>query len=112
MRKSLKIETNSKTKLPEFFRSLFWYCDFSNLDLWENKEEIMMQTINYGNWEHWQWLFRYYGIERSREIIENMPASAFRERALKLASLLLKIKKMKYASRSHRIKAEKSISKA
>ncbi len=103
---------DSKTKLPSFFKSLFWYCDFSSLDLKENKEEIMIQTVNYGDWEHWQWLFRYYGLGESREIIRNIPASAFRKRALNLIFLLLKIKKMKYASRSDRTEAEKDFSKA
>ncbi|MEA3292884.1 MAG: hypothetical protein U9P88_00150 [Patescibacteria group bacterium] len=103
---------NSKRKLPKIFKSLFWYCDFSSIDLEEHKEEIMIQTINYGNWEHWQWLFNYYGTRKSREIIENIPATSLRKRALKLVFLLLKIKKMKYVSRGHRIKKEKSFSKA
>ncbi|MBU4204747.1 hypothetical protein KKE19_04530 [Patescibacteria group bacterium] len=98
-----------KKTLPQFFKPLFWYCDFSKLNIQENEEEIIIQVINYGDWRHWQWLFKYYGREKSKEIIENIPISAFRERALKLVSLLLKINKLKYVSRSHRIKEAKSI---
>lgn len=99
-------------RLPKDFEHLFWYCDFSKLDLEKNKKEIMIQTINYGNWEDWQWLFRYYGIKKSKEIIKNIPRSTFRKRAFKLISLLLNIREMKYASRGYWIKTEKNISKA
>ncbi|MDP2910638.1 MAG: hypothetical protein Q8N58_02545 [bacterium] len=101
-----------KKKLPQFFKPLFWYCDFSKFDLRENKEEIMIQTINYGDWQHWQWLFNYYGREETKKIIKDIPFSAFRKRILKLIFLIFKINKLKYASRSDRIKAQKNISKA
>jgi len=103
--------STEKKTLPKFFKPLFWYCDFLKLDLQENKEEIMIQTINCGDWQHWQWLFGYYGAEETKKIIKNIPFSAFRKRVLKLIFLILKINKLKYASRSDRIKAQKNISK-
>lgn len=110
MRKNIA-NRKRETKLPSFFKTIFWYCDFSELNTWKNKEEIMLQTINYGDWKHWQWLFKHYGAEEFKKIIKNIPLSAFRKRALRLVSLIFKIDKLKYASRSHRIKAEKSASK-
>lgn len=104
-----KINLNRRT-LPHFFKPLFWYCDFSKIDLQKGKEDIMIQTINYGNWKHWQWLFRYYGIEKSKEIIKNIPMTALREGALKLILLIFNINKLKYASRSDRIKTRENIS--
>jgi len=70
---------------------------------------VIVNTINYGNWKHWQWLVKYYGREKLRKTIENIPASEFRPGSLRLISLLLGIKKMKYASRGAKIQAEKSI---
>ena len=98
-----------KSKLPQNFKSLFWSYDFTAIDPQKNMERIIVNTINYGKWEHWQWIFRYYGAEKLRRAIKNIPASEFRKRPLKLISLLLKIKKMKYASRSIKIKAKKNI---
>lgn len=98
-----------KTKLPKDFKYLLWSYDFSKIDPEEDIETIIINTINYGNWEHWQWLINYYGQERVKEIIKDTPISEFRERAFKLASLLLKIKKMKYVSRGAKIRAEKNI---
>lgn len=98
-----------KKKLPKDFKYLFWSYDFSKIDPEEDIERIIINTVNYGNWRHWQWLINYYGQKRVKEIIKNTPVSEFRERALKLISLLLKIKRMKYASRGAKIRAEKHI---
>jgi hypothetical protein len=96
-------------KLPDSFKDLYWYCDYSKIDIDKDVEVVMTQTINYGDWKQWQWVFRYYGIKRAKNIIENIPASSFRSGSLKLVSLILGIKKLKYALRIDRIRAEKSI---
>ena len=98
-----------RRKLPEYFKYLLWSYKFSLVDPEQDKERIIINTVNYGQWRHWQWLVNYYGKERLREIIENIPASEFRKEALKLISLLLGIKKMKYVSRGAKIKAKRSI---
>ncbi len=95
--------------LPDFFKSIFWYCDYSKIDIEEDAEGVMIQTINYGDWQQWRWVFGYYGAKRVKNIIENIPISSFRAGALKLASLILGIKTLKYASRSDRIRAEKNL---
>ncbi len=98
-----------RAKLPSFFKSLFWSYKFSSIDPEENKRTVIVNTINYGNWKHWKWLAEYYGKKRLRESIENIPVSEFRTGSLQLISLLLNIKKMKYASRGAQIKAERNI---
>jgi ABC-type uncharacterized transport system ATPase subunit len=95
-----------KTKLPLNFKSLFWSYKFSSIDPERHKKSIIINAINYGRWEHWQWLIKNYGREKVKKIIKEIPASEFRPRALKLISLLLNIKKLKYASRSDKIRAE------
>jgi len=32
-------------------------------------ETIITQTINYGNWQQWQGVFRYYGVNRAKNIV-------------------------------------------
>jgi len=98
------------SKLPEFFKPLFWSYDFSLIDPQKDRERIVVNTINYGDWQHWQWIVNHYGKEEIKRILENVPASEFRKRALKLISLLLKIEKTKYASRGTKIRAERNIS--
>ncbi|MBU1255881.1 hypothetical protein KKH35_03355, partial [Patescibacteria group bacterium] len=70
----------------------------------------IINTINYGNWEHWKWIVKYYGKQKIKGIIREIPASEFRKRALKLISLILGIKEMKYATRGIKIRAEKNLS--
>jgi len=106
MRKSI---TKRKIKLPESFRHILWSYRFSEVHPEDDKERIIVNTINYGSWEHWRWIVSYYGISEVKRIIENMPASEFRPRALRLINLLFKIKKMKYANRSAKIRAAKNI---
>lgn len=98
-----------KNKLPKDFKYLMWSYKFSSIDPDRDRERIIVNTINYGQWRHWQWLIKYYGKIRLKKIIESIPASEFRETALKLVCLLLGIKRMKYASRGVKIKAEKNI---
>ena len=104
------MKTRTKnSKLPSFFKPVLWSYDFSKIDPEENIERIIVNTINYGDWRHWQWIVNYYGKSKVKRIIENTPASEFRKGSLRLISLLLGIKKMKYVSRGAKIKAEKNI---
>ena len=105
-------KTKEKLRLPEFFLPLLWAYDFSFIDLGRDKKRIIINSINYGQWKHWQWIVGYYGKEEVRQIIEDTPVSEFRPRALKLVSILLGIKNFKYASRSDKLKKAKNLSKA
>jgi len=95
-------------KLPDFFEPIFWSYDFSSIDLQKSKKTVIVNTINYGNWEHWAWIVNYYGKEAVKGVIENIPASEFRKPALKLISVLLGIKEIRYARRSDYIRRNKS----
>ena len=100
---------NSKQKLPSFFKPLFWSYNFSLMDSIKEQKIIIVNTINYGDWKHWQWIIDYYGKANVKRVIEHIPASEFRPEALKLICLLLKIKEMKYETRSDYIEAKKGI---
>jgi len=97
-----------RAKLPKEFKPLFWSYRFSLLDPKKHQKTIIINTINYGDWYHWQWIVKKYGKKRVKRVIQQTPASEFRPRALKLISLLLNIKKLKYASRSDKIRAERN----
>jgi hypothetical protein len=100
-----------KLRLPEFFSPLLWAYDFSSIDVERDKRRIIINTINYGQWKHWQWIVSYYGDKEIKQFIENTPISEFRPRALKLISILLGVKKFKYASRSDKLKKAKNLSR-
>ena len=105
-------KTKQESKLPKFFQPLLWAYDFSFIDIEKDKKRIIINTINYGQWKHWQWIVKNYRKEQVKQIIQNTPISEFRLRALKLISILLKIKNLKYVSRSDKLKKAKFFSKA
>ena len=105
-----------KTKIkgqnfPLFFKSLFWSYNFSSIDPQRDKKTIILNTINYGEWKHWIWIIKFYGRKEVKRIIEETPRTEFRTPALKLISLLLDIKGLKYASRSDYLKSKKIFNK-
>lgn len=101
-----------KTKnlnLPLFFKPLFWSYNFSSIDPQRDKKRIILNTINYGGWKHWIWIIKFYRKKEVKRIIEETPRTEFRAPALKLISLLLGIKNLKYASRSDYLRSQKNI---
>ena len=105
-------KTKQKLRLPESFLPLLWSYDFSFIDVERDRKRIIINTINYGQWKHWKWIVSYYGNKEVKQFIENTPMSEFRPGALKLASILLGIENLKYASRSDKLKKTKNLSKA
>ncbi|MBM4177288.1 hypothetical protein FJ208_00585 [Candidatus Gribaldobacteria bacterium] len=90
-----------------------WSYDFSKIDPEKHKERIIINTINYGDWKQWQWLFNYYGKKQLKKIIPEIPKSEFRNfKALFVASLILGIYKMKYENRGIKIQAERGLARA
>ena len=94
-------------KAPNWFQKLYWWGDASDIDTKQHQRTIVVQTINYGNWQQWKWLVGAYRKSNLRKVIREIPVSEFRDSALRLFMLLLGIKNMKYASRSDYIKAKR-----
>jgi len=92
--------------LPKSFKPLLWSYKFTLINPKRDKKRIIINTINYGRWKHWQWLIKNYGEKEVKKIIKETPQTEFRSQSLKLICLLLKIKKLKYASRSDYIKSK------
>lgn len=59
--------TNKNNKLPAFFKPLMWSYRFSRLNPEELKDRLIVNTINYGKWRHWQWLVNYYGKKKIKK---------------------------------------------
>ena len=77
--------------LPESFKPLFWSYDFSSIDTEKQKKSIIIQIINYGNLEHWEWLVARYGIDSLREILSSVSVTEIKPRTRELVSILFSI---------------------
>jgi len=97
-----------KSKLPKFFESLMWSYRLSGINPETAKEVIIVQTINSGDWKHWQWIADYYGKSGVKKVIEELAMSEFRASALALAKVIFGVEKIQYATRSDKITATKN----
>jgi hypothetical protein len=93
------METDTNSKIPAYFKPLFWSYNFSNLDLVKDKKTITVQTINYGDLKHWKWLIDQYGRIEIQTILKNVPVTALRERVRGLVSVIFSITDFNYAPR-------------
>jgi len=103
------MKTKNSSKLPLFFKPLFWGYDFNSIDFIENKKLIIINTLNYGDLKQWKWLVKIYGERSLKKTIESIPKSEFRKQVIPLIKLLFNINKFKYASRGAKIKTERNI---
>lgn len=88
------------TKLPDFFRPLFWSYDFSLIEPEQHKKIIIVNSINYGNLHHWKWLKQFYGSADIEATLQHVATTELRPRAKLLAQILFHIHLPNYVSRS------------
>lgn len=93
-------ELMKKQNLSPIFKPLFWSYNFSRIDPEKDKKLIIIQTVNYGNLEHWRWINKFYGSKVVRDSLQKVVSTEFRPQALRLAGLLFNIEKFNYAPRS------------
>jgi len=91
------VETN---QLPEKFKTLFWSSDYKNLDLNLDKKTIIVNTINYGDLDHWRWIKVFYGEGAIKETLMKLSFTELRERVRPLAQLIFSIPFFNHAPRS------------
>ncbi len=94
--------TTTRKKLPESFKPLLWSYDFSKVDTERDKKTIVIAALNYGDLAHWRWVVAHYGKEAIRRIIEEAPATEFRDRLRPLIALLFNVNHFNYAPRGTR----------
>lgn len=61
----------NERKIPKSMEWLYWSYDPKSLNLDADREYIVTQVLNYGEWENVQWLFRVYSREEIIEVIRN-----------------------------------------
>lgn len=74
--------------LPDNFRSILWSYDFEKCDPQKMKNTIIVNTVAYGDLEHWRWIKSFYGVPSVQKVLNNIPVSAVRPSALKLAKMM------------------------
>lgn len=91
-----------KNILPASFRPILWSYRFDAIDPEKDKRTIIVNTINYGNLDHWKWIAATYGKSEVRKILGSIPSSEIRPRVRRLASIIFSIDQFSDAPRSSR----------
>ena len=71
-------------------KTAFWDVDFSRLDYERQSRFILEKVFNYGTWDDFQEVMRYYGFERvRREIVQT---AYLKKKTLSFCCLLFDLK--------------------
>lgn len=92
----MKEKKNSK-KPPKIFRPLLWSLRWKDIDVEEDKEDIIVNAVNEGTLTHWRWLVKTYGKKQIREVLKKRLVTEFHPESLRLAQVLFHVPKLRYA---------------
>lgn len=75
-------------KIPKIFRPLLWSLKWDEIDIDEDKEDIIVNAINRGTLIHWRWIKKIYGQKIIQKVLRRRLASEFFPESLNLAKIL------------------------
>lgn len=85
--------SKEKTQPPEMFKPFIWWARWEDIDIQEDKEDIIMAAINEGRIEHWRWIISAYSKEEIRRVLTRRLATEFHPESLNLAKVIFSIPK-------------------
>lgn len=80
-----------KAQLPQSFRPLLWSLRWQDLDVDEDKHDIIVNTINDGTMEQWRWLAQTYGAQMIRDVAKEHLPTEFHPESRNLAKVLFNV---------------------
>ena len=98
-----------KRVMPDYFRPILWSFDFFQINPDHDKKTIIVNSINYGNLKHWQWINEFYGKAFVRNVLMNTVPGEIRQHVKTLVSIIFNIKNFNNAPRGIRRKAAQDI---
>jgi len=83
---------NINHRIPPCIVRCLWSFDINNLDLERQKELLITQVLNYGDWQGVKWLYKTYSEEDIKEVIEHPRRGLWFKRVLNFWQIMLKVK--------------------
>ena len=96
----MKVRNSSKRRPPEMFRPLLCSLRWKDIDISEDKEDIIVNAVNEGTLRHWHWIVKIYGEEEIRKVLERRLASEFHPESRNLAKVVFAVPRFRHARRS------------
>lgn len=91
-----------KSPLPLSFRPLLWSFRWSEINIHEDKEDIIMNTINEGTMRQWHWLVKTYGKDVVGNVLKKRLQSEFHPESFNLAKVIFSLPPLSHARRNTR----------
>jgi len=79
-------------EIPQRLQSVLWSYDIHRLSLAKDKELIIQQVLNYGDWEDLKWLYRSYSEGQIKEVVRHPRKGIWFRQVLDFWCLMLKIR--------------------
>ncbi|PIP50929.1 hypothetical protein COX11_01435 [Candidatus Berkelbacteria bacterium CG23_combo_of_CG06-09_8_20_14_all_41_73] len=79
-------------KVPKQFQRVLWSYDISKMDLEEDKNEIITQVLNYGDWEDLKLIYKLYPEKEIKKIIKNPRRGVWFKKVLNFWTTIFNIK--------------------
>lgn len=86
-----------KKQPPEIFRPFIWWAKWEDVDVQEDKEDLVISAVNEGTLDHWRWIVKSYGKEEIRGILQKRLVSEFHPESRNLAKLIFSVPNFRHA---------------
>lgn len=90
-------DIHDKKQPPATFRPFLWWTKWENIDIEEDKEDIIVSIINEGNLDQWRWLINTYGKDTIANILKKRLESEFHPESRNLAKTIFPIIEFRHA---------------
>ncbi len=81
-----------KKSIPASVAHCLWSYDLSSIDARRDRDLIITQVLNYGDWQGLKWLFKTYPEREIRNIVANPRRGLWFKQVLNFWCLILNVK--------------------
>ena len=79
---------------------MLWGLRWDDIDVDEDKEDIIVNTVNEGTLEQWRWLVGAYGKDVIREVLERRLETEFHPESRNLAKIMFGVAQFQHVRKS------------
>lgn len=85
---------------PAIFKPLLWSLRWDDIDVIEDKDDIIVSAINEGALAHWHWIIQTYGKATIKHVLEQHLESEFHPESRHLADVFFSAPQFRHARSS------------
>lgn len=83
--------------MPLIFRPLLWSLSWKDVHIEDDKEDIIVNTVNNGTLNHWKWIIKTYGKKTIKRVLERRLDSEFHPESRNLAKVIFSVTQFRHA---------------